>query len=134
MLKHKNNKLVVASGDVLLLVSINKSFNQDTATGVYKRSDIYEATRKYWAIKTERAKSIKYVLGVYKGIVRSVIEVKSFKWIKLAEDGTEFKRSRCSFEGTLLNNSDYLNCDVSDFPFGKGGAIRYVENYTFSRE
>ena len=28
--------------------------------------------------------------------------------------------------GTLIADSPYLNKDVSDYPFGSGGAIRYI--------
>jgi len=110
----------------LLLVSLNQSFNQAKANGVYRRLNIYEATRKYWAIAKERPQTIRYILGVYKGVVRSVILVKSYSWTKVADDGTVFKRPRCCFEGQLLEESPYLNKDVSAYPFGSGGAIIYI--------
>ena len=117
----------VISGDTLLLVSLNRSFDQAKAEGVYRRVDIYEATRKYWDnISEKRVQEIKYVLGVYKGVVRSVVDVGSWKWTLIADDGTRFKRKRCIFEGKLLEYSPYLNKDVSDYPFGNGGAIRYI--------
>ena len=124
------DKIDVNNGDTLLLVSLNRSFNQAKADGVYRRVDIYEATRKYWDnISPKRAPNIKYVLGVYKGVVRSVIEVRSWKWTLIAEDGTKFKRERCIFEGNLLKDSPYLNKDVSDYPFSRfGGSIRYIES------
>ena len=121
-------KIDVTHGELLLMVSLNRSYDQAKANGVYRRVDIYEATRKYWDnISKRRAPEIKYVLGVYKGAVRSVIEVKSWKWTRVAEDGTLFKRDRCIFEGKLIEDSPYLNKDVSDYPFGSGGAIRYIE-------
>ena len=112
--------------ETLLLVSLNKSFDQAKADGVYRRLDIYEATRKYWKIRKNAPQEIKYVLGVYKGIVRSVIEITSWKWTDVAEDGTKFKSERCIFEGKLLNDSEYLNKDVSDYRFGRGAAIKYI--------
>lgn len=120
------SKIDMNHGDTLLLVSLNKSFNQAKANGVYRRMNIYDATRMYWDIGKNRPQEIKYVLGVYKGVVRSVIEVESWQWTKVAVDGTRFKRDRCIFEGKLLNDSRYLNKDVSDYPFGSGGAIRYI--------
>lgn len=122
------SKIEVNQGDTLLLVSLNKSFNQAKADGVYRRVNIYEATRKYWDnISPKSAPNIKYVLGVYKGVVRSVIEVRSWKWSLIAEDGTKFKRERCIFEGNLLEDSPYLNKDVSDYPFSRfGGVVRYI--------
>lgn len=112
--------------DTLLLVSLNQSFNQTNAKGVYRRPDIYEATRKYWLIGKNRPQTIQYVLGVYRGIVRSVIKVDTYKWVRIADNGTCFKRPRCCFEGELLTDSPYLNKDVSSYPFGSGGAIRYI--------
>lgn len=123
------DKIDVTSGELILLVSLNRSFDQAKANGVYRRIDIYDATRMYWDnISKKRAPEIKYVLGVYKGVVRSVIEVTSYKWALVAEDGTTFKRDRCIFEGKLIEDSPYLNKDVSDYPFSRfGGAIRYIE-------
>lgn len=120
------SKINVNSHDKLLLVNLNRSFNQAKAKGVYRRLDIYESTRKYWAIGLEKIQEIDYVLGVYKGIVRCVIKVESYKWVNQAEDGTVFKKARCCFDGKILNDSPYLNKDVSDYPFGSGGAIRYI--------
>ena len=119
-------KIDINQKETLLLVSLNKSFDQAKANGVYRRIDIYESTRKYWKISKNAPQEIKYVLGVYKGVVRSVIEVSSWEWTNVAEDGTKFKSDRCIFEGKLLNDSVYLNKDVSDYPFGSGGAVRYI--------
>lgn len=41
------SKININHGETLLLVSLNRSFNQAKANGVYRRLDIYEATRKY---------------------------------------------------------------------------------------
>lgn len=119
-------KIEVNPGDTLLLVSLNKSFDQSKANGVYRRPDIYEATRKYWKISKNAPEEIKYVLGVYKGVVRCVIEVKTWKWTTVSEDGKTFMSERCIFEGDVLDDSPYMNKDVSDYPFGSGGAIRYI--------
>ena len=63
---------------------------------------------------------------MYRGGVRSVIEVKSWQWTIVAEDGTIFKHERCAFEGKLIEDSPYINKDVSDYPFGSGGSVRYI--------
>lgn len=120
------SKIKTKKGETLLLVSLNKSFDQAKANGVYRRIDIYEATRKYWFIRKSAPNAIKYVLGVYKGVVRSVLEVKSWSWTTIADDGTRFKKERCVFEGRLIEKSPYMNRDVSDYPFGSGGAVRYI--------
>ncbi len=122
------SKININHGETLLLVSLNRSFNQAKANGVYRRLDIYEATRKYWKISKNAPHEVKYVLGVYKGVVRSVIEVNSWHWTTVAEDGTTFDKERCVFEGKLIEDSPYLNKDISDYPFGSGGAVRYIRS------
>ena len=82
-------------------MEFNQSYKQANATGTYKRYDIYESTRKHWKIRADRAKHIGYVLGVYKGIVRCVIKVKSHSFVTQSEEGTVYKKPR-SLERTLL--------------------------------
>ena len=122
----KGDNIEVKKGDNILLVNLNRSYNQTKAKGVYKRYDIYESTRKYWKICREKAKQIDYVLGVYKGVVRCVIKVEKYSFVEQAEDGTLFSKPRCCFEGENCLDSPYMNKDVSDYPFGSGGAIRYI--------
>lgn len=110
----------------ILLVSLNRSYNQAKADGVYQRLNIFEATRKYWSIGKERPETIKYVLGVYRGIVRSVVRVSGYRWTEEADDGTIFPKPRCCFDGQLVEDSPYLNKDVTAYPFGSGSAIRYI--------
>lgn len=120
------SKIDVKDRDIILLVNLNQSYNQAKAKGVYKRFDIYESTRKYWRISKDKAEHIDYVLGVYKGIVRCVIRVESYKFVAQADDGTVFSKLRCCFEGAVCSDSLYMNTDVSDYPFGSQGAIRYI--------
>lgn len=119
-------KIEPKEGDRLLLVSLNKTYNQSNATGVYKRDSDYESARKYWAISANKAAKIDYILGVYRGIVRIVIDVKSRSIHEVAEDGTVFRKPRFAFEGEIVEDSPYLNKDVTDYPFGSGGAITYI--------
>ena len=63
-------KIEVKAGVYILLVSLNRTYNQTRAKGIYQRFNIYEATRKYWAISPRQAGRVNYVLGVYKGVVR----------------------------------------------------------------
>ena len=122
----KGDNIEVKKGDNILLVNLNRSYNQTKAKGVYKRNNIYESTRKYWKICREKAKHIDYVLGVYKGVVRCVIKVDNHLFVTQADDGTLFSKPRCCFEGENCLDSPYMNKDVSDYPFGSGGAIRYI--------
>lgn len=120
-------KIKVNPNEHLLLVSLNRSFDDAKARGVYQRINIYEKTRQYWAISKFRASKIDYVLGVYRGIVRSVIKVEDYEWTFYDEKKkVYFNKERCCFHGTLIVDSPYLNKDVSDYPFGSGGAIRYI--------
>ena len=120
-------KIKVNPNEQLLLVSLNRSFDDAKAHGVYQRTDIYEKTRKYWAIAKSRASQIDYVLGVYHGIVRTVLKVEGYEWISYdAESKTYFNKERCCFYGVFIEDSPYINKDVNDYLFGSGGAIRYV--------
>lgn len=119
-------KIEPIKGEFLLLVSLNKSYNRKVAGGVYKRDSDYDCTRKYWRISARKIGKIDYVLGVYKGIVKTVY--KPTKWMpyECADDGTIFKSIRYGFEGEAVPDSPYLNKDVTDYPFGSGGAITYI--------
>lgn len=116
----------VEGNEGILLVSLNRSFNQAKAHGKYQQVDIYEITRKSWSIGKTRAATIRYVLGIYHGIVRSVLKVTGYTWVDVSEDGAKFSKPRCCFEGHLIEDSPYLNKDVSAYPFGSGSAIRYI--------
>ena len=119
-------KIEPIPGDRLLLVSLNRTYNQAIAKGVYKRDSDYESARKNWAISANKAPKVDYILGIYRGIVRIVIDVKSFTPCDVADDGTVFQKTRYAFEGNILENSPYLNKDVSEYPFGSGGSHTYI--------
>lgn len=120
-------KIKVNPNERLLLVSLNRTFDDAKVQGIYRRTDIYEKTRKYWAIAKSRASQIDYVLGVYHGIVRAVLKVEGHEWTFYDEERkVYFKKERCCFYGMLVADSPYINKDVNDYPFGSGGAIRYV--------
>lgn len=116
----------IRDGDYLLLVSLNKSYDQAKAEGVYQRTDIYECTRKYWLIGKNKPAHITHVVGVYRGVVRSVIKVEGFEWVTVSEDGFPFKKERCCFNGRLINDSPYLNKTIPPHTFGSGSAIAYL--------
>lgn len=124
-------KIEPIPGDRLLLVSLNKSYKQSKAYGVYRRANDYESARKYWAISANKANNIDYILGVYRGVVRIVIDVKSHSSCEVAEDGTIFKKPRFAFEGDIVVDSPYMNKDVTDYPFGSGGAVTYIPRDKF---
>lgn len=124
-------KIEPIPGDRLLLVSLNKSYKQTKATGVYRRANDYESARKYWKLSRDKADKVDYILGIYKGIVRIVIDVKGKSLCSVAEDGTIFKTPRFAFVGDIVQDSPYLNTDVADYPFGSGGATTYIPRNNF---
>ena len=114
----------------LLLVSLNKTYIQKNAQGVYVRANLYECTRKYWNLNPDRANQVEYVLGIYRGIVRAVIKPTSlWKLASYDDNGNPFTSKRYQIEGNIndeYGNNLYLNKDVTDYPFGSGGSIRYI--------
>lgn len=105
--------------DHMLLVSLNRTF--DLARKRNDDIDLYEITRRAWIVAKNKAKQVNYVLGIHRGIVRSVIKVSGYSWEK---DGKN--KDRCAFVGELVDDSPYLNKKVDDYPFGSGGAITYI--------
>lgn len=119
-------KIEPIPGDRLLLVSLNKSYKQSKATGVYLRANDYESARKYWKIAAWKAEKIDYILGVYKGVVRVVIKVNTHDVTSIGEHGEIYDPPRYIFKGDVMEDSPYLNTDVSDYPFGHGGEKTYI--------
>lgn len=119
-------KIEPAPGDKLLLVSLNKSYKHSKAVGIYRRKDDYESARKYWRLSDRKAKQIQYILGIYRGIVRIVIRVTSYRKTSIGENSEVYDPPRYVFEGDVLSDSPYLNKDVSDYPFGNGGEKTYI--------
>lgn len=123
----KLQPIEINKGERLLLVNLNKSYDQSKAEGVYKRSDIYEATRKYWYLSKKRADKADFILGVYKGIVKIVLKPTS-EWqpVDVSDDGTKFPKTRYKVDGEIIEDSPYLGKSVEAYPFGSGGAITYI--------
>ena len=63
--------------------------------------------------------------------MRIVIEVKGKSLCSVADDGTVFKKPRFAFVCDIVTDSPYLNTDVTDYPFGSGGAITYIPRNNF---
>lgn len=87
--------------DRFVCININKTYNNG------ERDNIYEATRKYWKMNGERAKSATYVLSLYRGIVRAVF--KPTRWYKSQE-----YEGRWEFDGIEVNDSPYLHKSVKN--------------------
>ena len=119
-------KIEPIPGDKLLLVSLNKTYKQSKAKGIYRRTDDYESARKYWKLSDAKAHQVQYVLGIYRGIVRIVIKVNTCIKTSIGENGEIYNPPRYIFEGDIQSDSPYLNKDVSDYPFGSGGEKTYI--------
>lgn len=120
-------KIKVDPHEKLLLVKLNKSFDETKAHGVYRRTNMYDKVCKYWKISKSRAGTINFVLGVYNNIVRAVLKVDCYEWTLYDEKSkVRFSKERCIFHGSLITDSPYLNTDVSDYPFGIRAAVRYI--------
>lgn len=94
--------------------------------GIYRRANDYECARKYWRIAAWKAAKIDYILGIYKGIVRIVIKVNAHDITSIGEHGEIYDPPRHIFQGDVIEDSPYMNADVSDYPFGRGGAVTYI--------
>jgi hypothetical protein len=102
----------------LLAININRTFKIKDKELLARHPNIYEATRKSWAVDINRAKQVDYVLSEYKGIVRAI-----FKPTKWEKDG-----KRWMFEGEKITDEEilglYLHKDISKYK-GTGQVIRY---------
>ena len=87
--------------DRFVCININKTYNNG------ERENIYEATRKYWKMNGERAKSATYVLSLYRGIVIAVF--KPTRWYLSKE-----YEGRWEFEGKEIEDSPYLHKSVKN--------------------
>ena len=90
-------KIEPIPGDRLLLVSLNKSYQQSKATGVYRRANDYESIRKYWKLSRDKANKVRYILGIY---IRIVIDVKDNSLCSVA-DGSSYYFTREELESLM---------------------------------
>ena len=82
----------------VLIVNINKTYAL--------LDNIYESTRKSWAISEKTTKNIELVISEYRGVFRKVY--KPLKWYK---DETATKRTRWIFDGIDVSDKypQYIN-------------------------
>ena len=111
------------SGDRLICININKTYNRPNTDYYGKRDNIYEATRKYWRLNGNRARTADYVLAVYQGIVRAV-----FKPLEWHISDVKFETGdRWEFTGTEIEDSPYLNVSVKEYiKHGNQNPIFYI--------
>lgn len=72
----------------IIVININNSFDtkrrKKNKIPLYDRENIYEATRGWWVLDSQRAKTVDYVLAEYKGIIRAIF--KPNYWIQDIEN------------------------------------------------
>ena len=107
------------NSDKLLLIKI-------TDESIEIGGNIYEAVRKSWVLKPERANRAQYVLAVKEGIVVGIFTLNEKGWQR---DGNS---NRYFFEGNEVQSGAvvkrFKNCRISDEYRKKGAAnpVRYV--------
>lgn len=111
------------SNERLICININKTYNRPNTDYYGKRDNIYEATRKYWRLNGNRARTADYVLAVYQGIVRAV-----FKPLEWHISDVKFETGdRWEFTGTEIEDSPYLNVSVKEYiKHGNQNPIFYI--------
>jgi len=102
-----------------LLININKLYKRGMS-----QKDIYEAVRKHWRISLNRAREIKIVCAVSRGIIRGVFYQN--KWVISSRPD-----HKCYFVGRVANQNDvkkYLNKSVNGY-WNQGAQypIKYIE-------
>ena len=89
--------------------------------GKIKRENLYEMTRKYWAVNMKRASKATHVLSIVDGIVEAVYIPKEWN----LTDNPQHE-GRCEFIGVEDVKSDYIGKNVSAF-FGKSqNPVKYI--------
>lgn len=98
------------SGDRIICINVNKTYKPGTDYhGI--RDNLYEATRKYWRLNGNRAKTANIVLSVYQGIVRA-----TFKPIEWKISDVKFDTGdRWEFIGVEIHDSPYLNKSIKEY-------------------
>ncbi|MCQ2246644.1 MAG: endonuclease [Bacteroidaceae bacterium] len=106
--------------DSIIFININRSYGTN-AKDEYKRPSLYEATRKSWVLKPERANKANLVLAVYRGVVRGVFKPTS-KWYNAEEEGYS---NRYMIDAVEVTDSPYLNKSVVDLFTQSQNPIHY---------
>ena len=106
-----NNELLPKNTDRIVCVKVGK----------IKRENLYEMTRKYWAVNINRASKATHVLSIVDGIVEAVYIPKEWKYTQVPQ-----YEGRCEFVGVEDINSDYIGKSVSAF-YGKSqNPVKYI--------
>ena len=106
-----NTELLPKNTDRIICVKVGK----------IKRENLYEMTRKYWAVNVNRASKATHVLSIVDGIVEAVYIPK--EWFLTQNPQYE---GRCEFVGVEDVKSEYVGKSVSAF-YGKSqNPVKYI--------
>lgn len=108
--------------DRLLIVKLNKTYDNKSTKRIYQRENMYEKARKYWKLNPVKAKNADYVLAVYKGVVRAVYKPQKWYPVTMPE---LYSGTRYAFDGVEVPDSPYLNKDISEYIKGMS-PVRYI--------
>ena len=103
-------------------------------SAIQSNGNLYEATRRAWYAKLERAKNVRYVLSVINGIVREVYEVDEWCQSPVATSRIEFTgKPACDEIANLFKNKMIPKCYrekgiASPFLYKKANTKEEAEN------
>ena len=106
-----NNELLPKNTDRIICVK----------DGKIVRENLYEMTRKYWAVNINRASKATHVLSIVDGVVEAVFIPKEWKYTQVLQ-----YEGRCEFVGVEDVKSEYIGKSVSAF-YGKSqNPVKYI--------
>lgn len=109
-------------GERIMCININKTYKPGSDYHG-ARDNIYEATRRYWRINGDRARTADIVLSVYQGVVRAAF--KPLEW--RISDKRFATGDRWEFIGTEIEDSEYLNKSIKAYiKHGNQNPIFYI--------
>ncbi|GGC18217.1 LEM-3-like GIY-YIG domain-containing protein [Cellulomonas carbonis] len=98
----------------VMLVSLNRLWTPSMSDG-----DLYEFTRGWWRVSEDRARRVRYVMGVHNGVVRSVYRPVTWRARTVGDrdyEQDEGRRPRWAFEGEPAPEmAPFLRTSVSRF-------------------
>ena len=106
-----NTGLLPKNTDIIICVKVGKIV----------RENLYEMTRKYWAVNINRASKATHVLSSVDGIVKAVYIPKEWMFTQVPQH-----EGRCEFVGIEDVKSNYIGKCFSAF-FGKSqNPVKYI--------
>ena len=119
--KHKPIELFDINNPLFIAFNITTTYDL-LIQGKGNRDSIYHCTRYHWAnVKIEKAELADFALGVAHGKVVGV-----FKPTRWFYDEPGNRKSRIQFEGIEIEDSPYLDMDLSEYFHKVQNPVRYI--------